>query len=186
MEKQRWNKWELLAANGIAAIFLGALAIFIPATALLTVVKYFGIVIILLGIGMLAGAITNIRNRKSWALDLTGAIVLLVLGFLLTFYSQNTVEIFVIITGSWAILLGIAQLIFAFNLDPGMKSTNTLLINAIISIVFGIILLYNPFQSAKILVILTGILAIWVGVILIMISVKMKRFFDQLKTPNPN
>lgn len=181
MDKHRWNKWELLAANGIAAIFLGALAIFIPATALLTVVKYFGIVIILLGIGMLAGTITNIRNHKPYALDLTGAVVLLVLGFLLTFYSQNTIEIFVIITGSWAILLGIVQLIFAFNVNPEMKSKNTLLINAIISILFGIILLYNPFKSAEILVVITGILAIWVGIILIMISVKMKRFFNQLE-----
>ncbi|MBN2639484.1 MAG: DUF308 domain-containing protein [Bacteroidales bacterium] len=181
MNKHRWNKWELLAANGIAAIFLGALAIFIPSTALLTVVKYFGIVILLLAVGILAGTITNIRNHNPYALDLTGAIVLLVLGFLLTFYSQNTIEIFVIITGSWAILLGIAQLIFAFNVDPDMNSKNTLLINSIISIVFGIILLYNPFKSAEILVVLTGILAIWVGIILVMIAIKMKRFFNQLK-----
>ena len=180
MEKHRWNKWELLAVNGVAAIFFGALAIFIPSTALLTVVKYFGIVILLLAVGILAGTINNIRNHNSYVLDLLGAIVLLILGVLLTFYSKNTVQVFVIITGSWAILLGIGQLIFAFNLDTKLKTKNTLLINAAVSIIFGVILFFNPFKAAEILVVLTGILAIWVGVILIMISMKMKRFFEQL------
>lgn len=180
MNKHRWNKWELMAANGIAAIFLGAMAIFIPGPTLLTVVKYLGIVILLLGIGMAAGTISNISSKKPYIIDLIGSLVLLTLGFLLTFYSQNTIKVFVIVTGSWAILLGITQLIFAFNLDPDMKSKNTLLINALVSIVFGIILLYNPFTSAEILIVFTGILAIWAGIILIMVSIKMKRFFDQL------
>ena len=162
METKSFNKWGLLAVNGIIALVFGALAIFLPGPTLLTVVTYFGIVILLLGVAMLIAVVNNIRHHLSYALDLVEAIFLLVkIG---------------IIIGSWAVLLGLLQLILSFKIDPGLRNKKTLLINGGISLVFGVILFFNPFQAAKFLLVISGILAIFMGTVLISVAFKMKNF----------
>ena len=86
------------------------------------------------------------------------------------------------IIGSWAVLVGIVQLYVATKsgLVPGEK--NTLLMNGIITLIFGVILFFNPFASASFLVIISGILAFIFGIVLIAISIRLKnveKFFEK-------
>lgn len=175
------QRWALLAANGVIAIIFGVLAIFVPGPTLLTVVTYFGIVILLLGAAMLVGGILNMHSGLGYDTGLAEAIVLMIIGVLLTFYTQQSLKVFVIIIGSWAILIGLLQLFIAFKLNPELNGKSTLLINGGLSLIFGIILFFNPFQAAVFVLVLTGILAIVVGAILIIIAMKMKNFFNHLK-----
>ena len=173
------KRWTLLAANGAIAIIFGVLAIFVPGPTLLTVVTYFGIVILLLGVAMLVGVISNIRNDLGYGADLAEAIVLMIIGILLSFYTRQSLKIFVIIIGSWAVLIGLLQLYFAFKVAPELNGKITLLINGGLTLIFGIILFFNPFRAAVFVLVLTGILAIAVGTILIIVAMKMKNFFRQ-------
>ncbi len=175
------QRWALLAANGVIAIIFGVLAIFVPGQTLLTVVTYFGIVVLLLGAAMLVGGILNMHNGLGYGTDLAEAIVLMIIGVLLTFYTRQSLKIFVIIIGSWAVLIGLLQLFIAFKLNPELNGKNTLLVNGGLSLIFGIILFFNPFQAAVFVLVLTGILAIAVGVILIIVAMKIKNFFNHLK-----
>ena len=175
------QQWSTLAVNGAIAIIFGVLAIFIPGPTLITLVTYFGIVILLLGIAMLIGVIMNIRNGLGYGTDLAEAIVLLVIGALLTFYTQQSLKVFVIVIGSWGILIGLLQLLLAFKVSPELNGKNTLLINGALMLLFGIILFFNPFQAAEFVLVLTGILAIVVGIILVVLAIKMKNFFKGLE-----
>jgi len=175
------HRWATLAANGAIAIIFGVLAIFVPGPTLITMVVYFGIIILLLGIAMLVGVILNIRNGLGFGTDLVEAIVLIVIGILLTFYTQQSLKVFVIIIGSWAVIIGLLQLFIAFKVAPGLNGKNTLLLNGGLTLIFGIILFFNPFQAAVFVLVLTGILAIVVGIILIIIAMKMKSFLRQLE-----
>jgi len=174
------QRWATLAANGAIAIIFGVLAIFVPGPTLITMVVYFGVIILLLGIAMLVGVILNIRNGLGFGTDLVEAIVLIVIGILLTFYTQQSLKIFVIIIGSWAVIIGLLQLFIAFKVTADLNGKNTLLINGGLSLIFGIVLFFNPFQAAVFVLVLTGILAIVVGVILIIIAMKMKSFLRQM------
>ncbi len=174
MNTSIFDRWGLLLTNGIIAILYGVLALFVPGPTLLTLVTYFGIVILLLGLSMLIGVIVNIRNRRPYGIDLTESLIIAGIGVLLTFYSKTSLEVFVIIIGSWAILLGAAQLFFAFKIHPGLSSKNTLLINGFISLLFGIILFFNPFEAATFLLVLSGILSLVIGTILIVVALKIK------------
>ncbi len=179
METDISKRWATLAVNGAIAIIFGVLALFVPGPTLITLVTYFGIVILLLGIAMLAGVILNIRNGLGYGTDLAEAIVLIVVGILLTFYTQQSLKVFVVVIGSWAILIGLLQLFFAFKVSPELNGKNTLLINGGLTLVFGIVLFFNPFQAAVFVLVLTGILSIAIGVILVVIAMKMKNFFKQ-------
>lgn len=176
METKLFNKWGLLLVNGIIALVFGAMAIFLPGPTLLTVVTYFGIVILLLGVAMLIAVINNIRHQLRYAIDLVETLFLLIIGFLLTFYSQKSLQVFVIIIGSWAVLLGLLQLVLSFKIDPRLSNKRTLLINGGVSLIFGVILFYNPFQAAKFLLVISGVLAIFMGIVLITVAIKMKNF----------
>ena len=174
MKSNPFSNWWSLAFNGIVALLYGVLAIFIPEETLLTIITWFGIVILIIGIAMLIGVINNIRNSQSYAVDLIWTILTIAVGGLLTFYTQRSVEIFVIIIGCWALIIGIVQFYLMSKIDAQDKSRNTFLINGIISVVFGVILFFNPFDAAQALLIFTGILAFIIGVILIILAVKMK------------
>jgi uncharacterized membrane protein HdeD (DUF308 family) len=182
MNTKRLSNWWLLTLNGIIAIVYGIIAIFIPSATLVTLVMYFGIVILIIGFAMLWGAINSIRDKLPYATDLVSSLITIAIGALLTFYTSKSLTIFVMIIGSWAVLVGIIQLYVATKSEllPGEK--NTLLINGIITLVFGIILFFNPFESAKFLVVISGILAFIFGIVLIAISIRLKnveRFLER-------
>ncbi len=181
METDISKRWNVLAINGAIAIIFGALAIFVPQATLITLVTYFGIIILLLAVAMLIGVFMNIKNGLGYGTDLAEAIVLLVIGVLLTFYTTQSLKVFVIVIGSWGILIGLMQLFFAFKVSPDLNGKTTLLINGGLTLLFGIVLFFNPFQAAEIFVVLIGILAILVGTILVVLAVKMKNFFKGLE-----
>lgn len=78
------------------------------------------------------------------------------------------------IIGSWAVLIGIVQLYIATKPELLAGEKNTLLVNGIITLVFGIILFFNPFATAAFLVVISGILAFIFGIILIAMSIRIK------------
>lgn len=182
MENANVNNWWVLTFNGIIAVLYGLLAMFVPQTTILTIVMYFGIVILIIGVAMLFGVVNNMKNKQSYAADMAISIVTIIIGGLLTFYTQKSLEIFVIVVGSWAILLGALQLYLLIKFEYSKGTKNILLVNGLLTLIFGVILFFNPFQSASILVAISGILAFIFGVILISVSIKLKN----LNPPDPD
>lgn len=174
MSPNPFSNWWSIAVNGIVAILYGILAIFIPGETILTIIIWFGIVVLIVGIAMMIGVINNIRNKLPYGTDLVWTIVTIAIGAVLTLYTQRSIEIFVIIIGAWAVLIGVIQLYLMTKLDPADKGRNTFLINGVLTVIFGIVLFFNPFASAKALLILTGIIAFIIGIVMIIISFKMK------------
>ena len=174
MNSNPFSNWWSLAVNGVIALLYGILAIFIPGDTILTIIIWFGIVVLVVGGAMMMGVINNIRNDLPYGTDLVWAILTIAIGAVLTFYTQRSVEIFVIIIGAWAVLIGAVQLYLMTKLEPGDSSKNTFLINGILTVVFGVVLFFNPFASAKALLILTGIIAFIIGIVMIIIAIRMK------------
>lgn len=181
MENNYIGNWWTLAFNGIIAILYGLLAIFVSEKTLLAIVMYFGIVILIIGLAMLFGVVNNMKNKQAYAADMAISIITIVIGSLLTFYAQKSLEIFVIVIGSWAILLGIFQLYLLLNSNFTKSTKNTFLINGIITLIFGVILFFNPFKSASIMLMLSGVLAFIFGIVLISISMKVKNLKNHLR-----
>lgn len=174
------SNWWSLALSGIIALLFGFLAFYNPEGMLTKIIGFFGIVILIVGIAMLIGVINNIRNKQPYAPDLIWTIITIAVGAVLTFYTNEAVQVFVVIIGVWAILIGSVQLFLMTKLDSSDKSRNTFLINGVITIIFGIIMFFNPFQSARFILILSGILAFIIGILLIVLAIKMKSLSKEL------
>ena len=180
MKSNSFSNWWSLALSGVIALLYALLAFYNPGEMIVKIIGIFGIIVLIVGIAMLIGVISNIRNSQPYIADLVWTIITLAVGAILSFYTTEAVKIFIIIMGAWAIFVGAVQLYTMAKLEPSDKSRNTFLINGILSIVLGVIMFFNPFESASILLFLTGILAFVIGIILIVLSIKMKGLAKEL------
>jgi len=174
MNSKSLVNWWVFVLNGIIALLYGLLAIFAPSDTLQIIIMYFGIVVLIIGAAILIGAISNSRKGYPYGSDLFSSIIAIIIGGVLTFYTTEAVKIFMFIVGGWAILIGIFQLylLLSEELNPGSKKA--LLINALITLAFGVLLFFTPLESASVLVVLSGIMAFVIRIMLIVLGLQLK------------
>jgi uncharacterized membrane protein HdeD (DUF308 family) len=168
------RNWWSFALNGVIALIYGFLALFLPDDTLIVVARYTGIVILLAGIVFAFVAYNRVQKQIAYGIILAEAIVLVVLGILILVYTVETISFFVSLIGIWAIVLGIIQLIALVDIGQQMANKNFFLINAIVSLLFGALLLLNPFAAIKTLVIISGLLALFFGFVMIWFAFNLK------------
>jgi len=173
------NSWRMLALNGVIALLYGFLALFVPETTVVAIAMYFGIVILLIGVIMLIEAIGNIRKNVPWLSAMIWAVITLIVGGMITFNTEETLSLFVIIIGSWAIIVAILQLYMVTQVDLSKNRKNSMIFNGILMLLFGIILFFNPFQSAAFLVVMSGIIAVVMGILLIVLAFNLKSLIKE-------
>jgi uncharacterized membrane protein HdeD (DUF308 family) len=164
-----------LLTNGIIAIVFGSLALFLPKDTLKTITIYFGILLGLGGVFGIVNAIQHFKNQQPYLSSLIISIVSIGVGGVMIFNTQRSLEIFGIVVGIWAVVIGIVQLFIALSLlEPGRYKT-VLLSNSAITILFGALLFSNPFSSMMALVWLVGVLAIAFGGILLFFGFSIRK-----------
>ena len=72
--------------------------------------------------------------------------------------------------------MGIIQLYMAFKLPKEYNGKTTFIVNGLVTLIFGAALMFNPFEMAGYMVVLTGVLALLIGVILLFLAFKLKNF----------
>lgn len=179
MNKNPLSNWWAIILNGVIAILYGLLALFAPANTLNVIVKYFGFVVLIIGVAMMIGVINNYRKQQTYAGDLVSSILAIALGAILAFYTSEAIKIFVIIIGVWSILLGAGLFVLYAQIQANSGSKNTILITGFLALALGIILFFTPLQSASVMVFITGALSLIVGIILISMAVVVKNSLKQ-------
>ena len=174
MEEKKFKKWWVLAVNGLIALLLGILIISTPATTLIIIGKYFGLVILVGGLVLLFTAFYNIKKEKSYGLILIESVITIILGILILIYTRKTLEIFVILIGIWAIIIGISQLAILIDKNYSVSGKYVFLFNGLLTVVLGVFMLFNPFAMGQFFITLAGICAIIFGALLIFFAFKIK------------
>lgn len=169
------KNWWVLLINGIIALILGLFAIFSPEGVLVTLAKYFGFLIILAGIILGIGGFRKIQKKEHYLWLLVEAVIIIILGAIILLYTEETLTIFAIIMGVWAISMAVLQFILLASIKDEVQNKNIILINAVITLAIGVILFFNPFSGLKIFTILVGIAALVMGVLMIMVAFNVKK-----------
>ncbi len=169
------SNWLTFLINGIIALIIGSLLLFVPVETVLTLVRYLGILILVAGIVLLIVAIRNIRSEEPYTMLMAEALAAVIIGALLLFYTQKSIEMFVILIGVWALIIGIVQVIISVKFREKLANHSLLLINGLLTAMLGILLFFNPFATVVILSYIVGLLALAVGVLLIYFSLLIKK-----------
>ena len=169
------KNWWVLLVNGIIALILGLFAVFSPQDTLVTLAKYFGFLVIIAGLILGIGVVNRMRKNEPYTWLLIEAIIIIILGAVILLYTEQTLMIFAIIIGIWAITMGVMQFMILASIKDEIENKNIILINALITVAFGIVLFFNPFTGMKIFTILIGVAALIIGVMMIMVAFSVKK-----------
>lgn len=164
--------WWVYLVQGIATLILGALLLIRPGQTLVVIVTFLGIYWLVSGIFAIIGIFVGERDRH-WGWLLASGILGIVAGLLvLSRPLMATVlvpTVFVLILGVNGVIMGAVGLVHAFRgagWGPGLWG--------VISIVFGLILVFNPLMAATALPWVLGIFGIVGGIALIFLSFRIR------------
>lgn len=181
MLKMLFKNWWMILLKGTLLIIFGILAFLRPGITMTSLVIWFAAFMIADGVISLAAVISNWNSREDkWLLVAEGALGVL-LGILI-FRRPVVFEVFIAyLIGFWAIFSGISKIAMAIQLRKEMEGEGWLVLSGIMSILFGIIIFAQPMTGIATLMWIAGTFAILVGILMIFLSLKLRRSGDLIE-----
>jgi uncharacterized membrane protein HdeD (DUF308 family) len=167
------NNWFMFIVNGLIAL-LFSLLLFQNPEVIVTLTKYFGFILLAGGLILLVIAFANKKKEKPHTWLLTEAIAAILIGAVISFYPKNTLQIFLVLVGIWATVMGLLQIVLAVQMKNKVANHGLFTINGVITLVFGLLLFFNPMGTMRLLIYLIALLALVAGVLMIYLGVKVK------------
>lgn len=189
MEVKKANSgWLAFLVSGIVAIGYGVLAILLSdkfLDVLTQVIIYSGICIAITGGVFLAAAIVRMKKKLPWGLVLLEAVALIVIGVLSAIYTIQAQKLLVILIGMWAAIIG-AFMLLVMARTKNLWNKGFYIVSAILSMVFGIILIAflisRPVEEvAHWFIVLSGVIALVFGLIMMMFAFAIRRADKEIK-----
>jgi len=176
MEKQSFKNWWTYTAKGVFALAFGLVELFIPNASADWLVQLFGGFIILSGLFLMAGSLSNVNHHKKWGLWFFEAMADLAMGVLIIIYhhSRADLDLFIIFVAIWAISVGFTQLFASMSANQGVKTRGLLFLNALIVIGASFVLFFNPYETAEQTLNMIGTFAIVFGAFITIYSFGLK------------
>jgi len=171
--------WWVVLLRGIVVLLMGILLVSRPLPTIVVLVYLLGFYWFFDGIFTLIGSIRGRKSHKDWSWGvfvgiisaLAGVIVFTqpyisaVIGVTFMIY---VVAIMVFVSGMWGIITGI-------RLRKQIPNEWSMIMGGVISALFAILLMSNPLMSAMTLVWLMGVIALVGGIVLIVISFRIRK-----------
>jgi uncharacterized membrane protein HdeD (DUF308 family) len=166
--------WWVPVIRGIAAIIFGVIAFVYPGLTIATLVLFFGAWVLIDGLFRVVGAIGHRASDPDWGWHIVIGIVGIIVG-LLTFHApQITALALIIYIAAWALMIGATEIAFAIKLRREIKGEWFLILMGLASIVFAILLLWNPIAGAAAVIWLIAWYAVVLGILAIFFGFRLR------------
>ena len=166
--------WWVPVIRGIAAIVFGVIAFVYPGLTIATLVLFFGAWVLIDGIFRIVGAIGHRASDPDWGWQLVIGILGIVVG-LLTFHApQITALALVIYIAAWALMIGASEIALAVKMRREIKGEWFLILMGLASIVFAVLLLWNPIAGAAAVIWLIAWYAVVIGILAIFFGFRLR------------
>ncbi len=152
---KNYEKYSMLTS--ILLMILGIFLIVKPIKSVETFIIFFAIIMITSGILSFISYFVITKEERLVSLDLIIGLITIITGLFLYIYRLELLNIFPTILGIWIIFTNLVKMQLSINLSVIEKSSwILLLIINILMIIFGILLIVNPFGSLMALTELAG------------------------------
>ena len=150
----------------ILMICLSLFLMFKPLESLEVFTVIFAIIILLSGLGYLISYFTISKESRLFSIDLLLGLVTIISGIMLILYKKDVINVFPIILGIWIIISNLFKLQLSINLSLFLDNAYLgLVLITILMIVFGLLLIINPFASFMTITVTAGTLLLITEVI---------------------
>jgi len=172
------GRWWWLLVRGIVAILFGLAAFFLPGVTLLSLVFLFGVFAIVDGITFL---VFGRRAGMKWYWSALAGIVSIAAGIAVIAWPGISSIALLWVIAFWAILNGIFQILTAIEIRKEVEGEWVLYLAGALAVAFGVILLFRPGAGALAVLWLIGTFAILLGILMIILSFKLKGLQGRVK-----
>lgn len=166
------HNWWAFLGRGVLAILFGMLALEMPAAAMLSLALIFGLYVIADGVFTIIAAMRAAGARERWGyLALEGAVGM-VAGLAVFAWPHMTVIVFVTLLATWALIKGGLLLGAAFKVDAH-HGRWWMALGAVVSVLFGLLLLAAPLTGALLMTWWIGVFAILFGIAMLALAFRL-------------
>ena len=168
--------WWMLMVAGLLCIAGGITVFVFPLESYVTLSIIFGVLMVLVGAIQLIVASTSNNYRAMRGYVITGGVLDLILGLFLSFYPGVTFVLLPIMLGIWMLYHSFMIIAFGGDLDTfNVKGDGFVIASGIVLLLISILVLMNPFGAGvAAVVIIAGVGLIVFGIIMCMMSAKLK------------
>lgn len=165
--------WQAIALRGVVGVLFGLLALFAPVTTALSLVLVFSIYLMADGFLAIASAFKAMRARHSWGLLALEGVANIVASLALFFMPGLGMVAFVAIVAVWALFAGGVKLVTAMRRGP-VPARGWLAFSAVVSLLFGVVLILAPMAGAVVLTWWLGIYGLVFGAVLLFLAFQLR------------
>ncbi|MFN8590965.1 MAG: DUF308 domain-containing protein [Thermomicrobiales bacterium] len=170
------DRWWLFLVQGIVMIVMAVLAVTNPTT----ILTFIGAYAIIDGIiKLISGFGDQPADRSRWPALAAGALSVLA-GLFIIFYPTAAAQALVYVISVWAIVVGIFLALWAIRLREEISDEWTLLLLALLSIIFGVLALMNVPDGFLALRSLFSAYMILGGVLAIILALRVRSLGEQM------
>lgn len=169
----------------IVLMILGLLLIFQSEATITTISYIIGAALIALGVLAIIRFIKSAKNitEMNFNLDIIYGLVTVILGIVIITNPKAIASILPIVLGIAIVINSASKLQYAFILkNDNNDMWKTTMIIAIVSAICGVVLLFNPFAGAVLIMKIVGIFIVVYSVLDIVSTVIIKKNVDEFKT----
>ena len=179
MQQLMGNYRTMFLFRGLAAILFGILALVWPGLSLSVLVFLFGLFAVISGITAVVAALRN-REEHHWGLLLFEGILAILAGVVALIWPGITALAFLYLLAAWAILTGILELVAPLSFPMSLGRAVLSVLAGIISIVFGVLIAFQPASGLLAVVWLIGLYAILVGITYVVVFFESRSLASSL------
>src|SRR5690242_17805707 len=168
------RNWWVPVIRGVAAIVFGVIAFVYPGLTVAVLVLLFGVWVLVDGVFRVVGAIGHRNSDKDWGFDLIIGIMGIIIGFLTFHAPRITALALIIYIAAWALMIGATEIALAIKLRREIRGEWFLILMGVCSIIFAIMLLWNPLPGALALVWLIASYATVFGILGVILGFRLR------------
>lgn len=174
------DNWWMYLILGLATLMFGFVAIINPAQTFLTLVFFFGLLLLINGVITIIIGLTSGRVRRSWIVSLLLGALEAGIGIYLLQRPQLALATFVIYAAIALMVNGIVHLVEAFDAQYDGVFRVWQVIASVVSFLAAIVIWRYPVQGTLAFVWVLGVYAIINGPLMIAFSLEAKKGFKKL------
>jgi len=164
--------WRLIAIRGYISVIFGIVCFIRPQMAIITMLAYFAILLLLQGINLIVLAfIVEVSNKLYRLFE---GIIFCLCSVLLFLNAFSIIKYIFIAVAAWAIITGIIEVATALKMRKSIPDEWFIIVNGIITIVFGIINAAGTFLGTSLIIIVFGTYALLNGMFILFFAYRIR------------
>ena len=165
--------WRAIILRGLVGIGFGLLAAFSPVATALSLVIVLSIYLMADGFLAILSAFRAARQRHAWGMVALEGLAGIAASVAIFVYPGLGMAVFAVILAVWSLFAGGVKLAVAVRREP-VGGRGWLIASALISLLFGLVLLASPLIGAVVLTWWLGVYAIVFGLALLMLGLQVR------------